>query len=490
MAKQNGWPITFTDDNGTFHQLRKVINGKPIYYQTYNVNAAISTRANYLHNGGGLGLDLEGQGMTAHIWDAGVARSTHQEYDGTGGSNRFSLGDGNATLNFHSAHVTGTIIASGVNAGAKGMAPQANAVGYNWGNDTNEAANAAASGMLLSNHSYGAVFTDLTGTNDWIIGAYIQDSKDWDDLMFNAPYYLMVVAAGNDGNDNATNTSPLNGNAAYDKLSFFTTSKNGLVVANGQDATINGDGSLNSVVRNFSSSEGPTDDLRIKPDIMGNGTGLFSTFETNDAAYASISGTSMASPNVCGSLLLLQQHYNNTNGVFMRASTLKGLALHTADDTEGTGPDAHTGWGLLNTKAAAETITNNGTQSWVSEEELTDGDTFTMDVLSDGISPLLASISWTDQGGQISTGILNDGTPVLVNDLDIRVTQTSSTFLPWKLTGVNTNEQGDNIVDPFERVDVTGASDTYTITVTHKGTLVGGSQKFSLIATGLTQKQC
>ena len=54
----------------------------------------------------------------------------------------------------------------------------------------------------------------------------------------------------------------------------------------------------------------------------------------------------------------------------MRAATLKGLALHTADDTESVGPDANTGWGLMNTKVAAETISNNGLQSWVSEEVL------------------------------------------------------------------------------------------------------------------------
>eukprot|EP00218_Dolichomastix_sp_CCMP3274_P013293 CAMPEP_0170150948 /NCGR_PEP_ID=MMETSP0033_2-20121228/48101_1 /TAXON_ID=195969 /ORGANISM="Dolichomastix tenuilepis, Strain CCMP3274" /LENGTH=62 /DNA_ID=CAMNT_0010388017 /DNA_START=443 /DNA_END=628 /DNA_ORIENTATION=- len=62
--------------------------------------------------------------MTAHVWDGGVARSTHQEYDGAGGNNRFSTGDSGA-LNYHSAHVTGTIMASGVVADAKGMAPHA-----------------------------------------------------------------------------------------------------------------------------------------------------------------------------------------------------------------------------------------------------------------------------------------------------------------------------------------------------------------------------
>ena len=124
-----------------------------------------------------------------------------------------------------------------------------------------------------------------------------------------------------------------------------------MIVANAQDANIDpSSGNLNSVNINSSSSQGPTDDLRIKPDITGNGTNVYSTYEDFDSHYASISGTSMASPNVMGSLLLLQQYYNEVNGSFMRAATLKGLALHTADDAGSNGPDAVFGWGLMNSK--------------------------------------------------------------------------------------------------------------------------------------------
>ena len=85
----------------------------------------------------------------------------------------------------------------------------------------------------------------------------------------------------------------------------------GILSANAQDANIDASGNLVSVSINSSSSEGPCDDYRIKPDITGNGTGLYSTYETADNAYNSITGTSMASPNVTGTLVLLQQHYNN-----------------------------------------------------------------------------------------------------------------------------------------------------------------------------------
>jgi chitodextrinase len=419
--------------------------------------------------------------MTAYIWDGGLARTTHQEYDGPGGNNRFSIGDNSTTLNFHAAHVTGTVIAYGAQANAKGMAPQASGVGHDWNSDKAEVATQAANGMLLSNHSYGFVGEQLP---DYYFGAYITDSRDWDELMFNAPYYLMVKAAGNDGNQDAYNGAPLDGNSAYDKLSGSATAKNNMVVANANDANINADGTLSSVTINSSSSEGPTDDLRIKPDITGNGTQVYSSYESSDTAYNSITGTSMASPNVMGSLLLLQQHHNQTKGAYMRAATLKGLALHTADDAGMVGPDPVFGWGLMNTKKAAEVISTEGTSSKISELTLTSGQSYQITVNSDGINDLMASISWTDRAG-IATTATNSNTAVLVNDLDVRITKNGATFLPWRLTSVNTNGLGDNTKDPYERISVANASGTYTITVTHKGSLVGSSQNYSLIVTGV-----
>lgn len=484
LASQRGWKIKFTDSKGSYYELMRISEeGKPLYYKTDNVDAAISTRANFLHKDGGLGLNVEGQGMTAYVWDGGLARETHQEYDGDGGENRYSVGDPSTSLSFHGAHVTGTIIASGFDAGAKGMAPKAKAIGHDWNSDLAEATAAAANGMLLSNHSYGFGADDIP---DWYFGAYREDARNWDNLMYNAPYYLQVNSAGNDGNNNRANDDPLEGNDAFDKINGRKTSKNALVIANGQDATINSDGTLSSVDRNTGSSEGPTDDLRVKPDLMGNGTGLYSTYEDADDAYNTISGTSMASPNVTGSLLLLQQHHKETYGNFMRASTLKGLALHTADDVDIAGPDSHTGWGQMNTKVAAETISKNGFESWISEEVLTNGGSYSITVKSDGLNPLLASISWTDKPGKVNEGTANDATPVLVNDLDVRVTKGNDEFKPWRLTGVYSNEKGDNLVDPFERVDVTNTtSGEYTITVTHKGTLEE-DQRFSLIITGIS----
>jgi hypothetical protein len=487
IAKQKGWKTKFTTQDGRLLELQKIVNGKPIYYTTFNVAAAKSTRVDHLNAGGSLGLNLEGQNMTAHVWDGGIARASHQEYDGAGGNNRFSAGD-SGSLNYHSAHVTGTIMASGVVANSKGMAPHSSVIGYDWNSDSSEATSAASNGMLVSNHSYGYAARNSLGqvqVPQYYFGGYIDDSRDWDDIMFNAPNYLMVVAAGNDGNDNTANTNPTGG-YGFDKLTGHSTAKNNLVVAAANDASIDTNGNLlSATIANFS-SEGPTDDFRIKPDIAGNGVSVYSTYDNSDTSYNSISGTSMASPNVTGSLLLLQQHYNNLNNSFMKAATLKGLALHTADDAGFSGPDAIFGWGLMNSKAAAEAITNKGNESKIDELTLTSGQTYSITVDSDGINPLLASISWTDRAGAVNTGTVNLTTPVLVNDLDIRVTQGVTSHLPYELTGATTNAKRDNNVDPYERVDVSGASGTFTITVTNKGTLIGGNQNFSLIVTGLT----
>ncbi|UOB15944.1 S8 family serine peptidase [Abyssalbus ytuae] len=488
LAKINNWPVTISKNN-TYLELQKVSEeGRPVYYTTFNADASFSTRTNHLNSGGSLGLSLNGQNMIAHIWDGGLALATHQEYDGAGGTNRFSVGDGTTTVHYHSAHVTGTIIASGVQANAKGMAPYAQAIGYDWNSDISEATSAANNGMLISNHSYGYATRDPDTGEAWLpdyyFGGYIDDSRDWDELMYNAPYYLMVVAAGNDGDDNTANGAPLGGNSSYDKLTGHSTSKNNLVVANAQDANVDSSGNLISVTINSSSSEGPTDDFRIKPDITGNGTDVISTLHRNDADYYSLTGTSMASPNVAGSLLLLQEHANNVNGSFLRAASLKGIALHTADDAGPAGPDAVYGWGLLNSKNAAMSITNNGSTSLIQELTLTNGQTYQITVDSDNVNDLIASVSWTDLPGTTTT-VTNSSTPVLVNDLDIRVTKGSTTYTPWKLTGLTTNGKGDNDVDPYERVDVEAASGSYTITVTHKGTLSTGSQAFTLIVTGI-----
>lgn len=481
-AKINGWEVYRLNQDGTYDELMSLSDdGKPIYYSIENVNAAKSTRANTLNTGGILSLSLDGQGMYSGVWDGGAVRTTHQEFDG-----RAVVGDGNTVLSANSAHathVTGTVSATGVSAGAKGMAPLSTVKTFDWSNDLPEVLEEAQNGLLLSNHSYGIPLANAPG--NWYMGAYSAEAAEWDQVSYSTPYYLMVLSAGNDGN--ATNPAPMT--SGYDKLTGNKNAKNNLVIANAQDATVDAQGNLVSVSINSSSSEGPSDDRRIKPDLTGNGTGLFSSTSASNTDYSTYSGTSMASPNVMGTLLLLQQHYKNVNNQFMKSATLKGLACNTADDKGRVGPDAVWGWGLLNAKKAAQAITTNGLQSWISEETLAQGQTYTFNTQSDGVNPMIATLCWTDVPGIAVNGTLNGTTPALVNDLDIRVTNGSGTFYPWRLQSVANLvalRTGDNNVDNVEGIKIDAPAGAYTVTVTHKGTLQNGPQNFSLIVTGIT----
>lgn len=499
MAAIKGWPLSFEDKNGSVHELMKLTpDGYPVYYSTQsNVAAAASTRTNYLNTGGGLGLTLDGQGMTARVWDGDVVRRSHNGFGG-----RVSTIDDSGTVfssegSQHATHVTGTIIANtwtGGSLNVKGMAFQANARTFNWTNDESEAITETAEGMLVSNHSYGVPVTGSTGTlPSWFIGSYVEDSRVWDEITFNAKYYLPIFSAGNDG-DNQNNPDPIA--FGIDKLVGNKVSKNVLTIANAEDAVIAANGDLTSVIINSSSSQGPSDDMRIKPDIAGNGTGLLSTNSLGNTSVATLTGTSMAAPNVTGTLLLLQQHQNNLTNSFMKAATLKGLACHTADDAGEVGPDPYFGWGLLNAKKAAETISNNGLSSWISEQRLNQGQSYVMTVASAGgaSNPLIASITWTDVPGEANNGqrlTPNDTFRALVNDLDIRITKDGTTYYPWKLNNVDPTlpaiRTGDNNIDNVELVRIDNpVAGNYVITITHKGNLVNGVQDYSLIVTGLS----
>lgn len=474
--------------NGSYRrQLMKfTFDGYPVFYATDNIDAARSTRTNYMH--GVLGLNTEGQNMTISVWDGGRARTTHQEFtvSSANTSSRVTIGDA-GELDDHATHVSGTIAARGAQIAAKGMAPRTSLTTFDWGNDDSEMSNSAAAGLLVSNHSYGTpMFVNGTfNVPDWFPGNYGGAARNVDIMAYNAPYYLIVASAGNEGNMN----NPAAFSPGLDKLTGNKVAKNNLVVANAQDAVINTDGSLQSVSINGSSSIGPSDDLRIKPDITGNGTNVYSSVSTGDSDYDSYSGTSMASPNVAGSVLLLQQYYNTLNGSFMRSATLKGLACHTADDAGTEGPDPVFGWGLLNMKFASETITAKGTGSVISELSLANNATYTQTFSTLSAGKLMATICWTDVPGSSKEGQLNSAAKALVNDLDLRLTRVSdgTVYTPWKLNILNANNavKGDNAVDNIERVEITVAEPgQYTLTVSHKGSITSGPQQYSLIVTG------
>ncbi len=493
IAKQKGWKIKGVDKNGSAYELIRIdTDGNPVYYQTTNYFAAKTIRTDKVYNNGGLGLNLQGQNMIVGLWDGGPVRLTHQKLNGKVVQRDNIAFNGANDLNRHATHVSGTMIAKASPGGlsARGMAFDAHEWAHDWNNDAGEMANEAAAGLLVSNHSYGMRSFDYYGNrliDIYWFGKYNSEARNWDEIMFNAPYYLAIDAAGND-RYYASNGSNKGG---YDMLTGNSTTKNGITVA--AIRRVNNYSGPSSVHMSGFSNWGPTDDGRIKPDISGQGVSVYSCVSDSDTSYATYDGTSMASPTITGSSILLQQHYHDVYGNYMRASTLKGLILHTADEAgSNPGPDYKFGWGLMNTGKAAVAISDNGIKSIIKEVNLSQGDTYSFTVHADGTKPLMASICWTDPAGNVITGtpanLLDNPTPALVNDLDIRVTKNGTTYYPWKLnpaSPANAATKGDNLVDNFEKVQVDNPSGDYTITISHKGNLLYGNQKVSIIVTGI-----
>jgi hypothetical protein len=223
--------------------------------------------------------------------------------------------------------------------------------------------------------------------------------------------------------------------------------------------------------------------------LVGNGDNLYSTSYSHNAAYTIMGGTSMASPNVAGSVALLYELFKNAAGSPPLSSTMRGLLIHTADEAgPADGPDYMGGWGLANMRAAADLIDiDTRAVDSIREGQLANGETKQYTFHSAGIEPLMVTLAWTDLPGTSPTTAVDPPNLMLVNDLDLRVKQGLNTWDPWRLDPSNPSlaaTRGDNFRDNVEKVSVASAtSGDVTIQITHKGTLTS-PQVFSLIFTG------
>jgi hypothetical protein len=522
---------------GRNYQLRAIENGVPMVDIENNVDAAISTAANLIRNIAP--YNVNGTNVTVGVWDGGGVRTTHQELTG-----RVAIMDG-AVVDDHATHVGGTIAAGGVVAAALGMAPRVRVDSYEWTSDTAEMSsrgmvtNAQYGRLPLSNHSYGSITGwdegDWSGTygvhwfGTWgsreadTFGIYNSTARSWDQLCAAAPYFLPFKSAGNDRNDTApangttfyyyngswqsktydSATDPYNDgwdNGGYDSISSYGVAKNIMTVGSVADAVSGGNRSLGHAAMSSFSAWGPADDGRIKPDLVANGEVLYSSLAGSDSSYAYYSGTSMATPNAAGTAALLVDYYLKlTTGSYMRASTLKGLLIHTADDLGNAGPDYQFGWGLLNAKAAADHLQRhfaNPTAKHLEENTITGTVAArTNQVLWDATNAIRVTLSWTDIAGTTKTG-LDNSNRCLINDLNLRVIgPNGQTNLPYVMpfvqnrsnpAGVATN--GVNNTDNIEQVYVASPSGSglCSIIVGRSGTLSGTTQLiYSLVVSGI-----
>ncbi len=514
FASRNNIVIWQELEDGTVIQLMDVVDGKPVFNITHNVGAAITTRADRLWEGGSSGLEISGEGYDKlGEWDGGATRVSHQEFTNLGLS-RVIQADNATQLSSHATHVAGTLIGGGANMSAKGMAYKGLLKAYDWNNAESEMAAAAAQGMEISNHSYGWITgwhsssgnwtwygdNNISPVEDWKFGYYGSRSRDWDIIAYNAPNYLITKSSGNDRGQGPSwagqpgQPERDGGDDGFDCISDGGISKNILTVGAVQEV-LNYTGPSSVQMSSFS-SWGPADDGRIKPDVVGKGVSVYSSTATNNSSYSSYNGTSMSSPNVAGTMALLQQHYQQTHdGQPMRSSTLKALVIHTADEAgPHDGPDYMFGWGLVNAERAAELISeDNVMQNVIDEVILNDGETWERVVTASGNQPFRVTVVWTDVPGVVPPAALNARVANIINDLDLRIEDSDgNVFYPYKLDPDNPTAAATtdlkNFVDNVEQVFIANPEAAeYTIIVDHDGPLTNGLQVFSIVISGIDE---
>ncbi len=489
---------SYSEDDRVYLMIDVTPTGEPLYIKTDNAGVASSIGVNQLRSGGSLGIDILGADLKVGVWDGGRIRNSHVEF-----GDRVQNSDGASANSNHATHVMGTIVASGVNSSARGMAPESLVVAYDFDNDLSEMTNLARpdqTTLLLSNHSYGTLAgwdqgsngtwtwygdPSISTTEDYKFGFYDSRSRLWDQLAYNAPYYTIVKSAGNDRADTGDGSRPPDG--PYNSISTYGNAKN-IITVGAVSKVLNYSGPQSVQMSNFS-SWGPTDDGRIKPDLVAPGVNIFSTSSSSDDSYSQLNGTSMAAPAITGGLSLLQQLYSQVNnGNFMRAATLKALAIHTAKEAGSLpGPDYQFGWGLLDVEAGAKFILYvDGTNNQIIEGNILNNEVFEVELYPVANEKITATLVWTDPAGTPPPNSLNPNTLMLVNDLDLRIVDEEGVEqFPWVLNPSSPGlgaSRADNFRDNVEKIEFDSPLPRkYFLRVKHKGPLTNGQQNFSLI---------
>ena len=276
------------------------------------------------------------------------------------------------------------------------------------------------------------------------------------------------------------------------------------------------------------SGAGPTDDGRIKPDLVavgspsaiaraafgfnftpavGNPFGVL-VGPTNGGAGTykiDIQGTSFSAPTVSGLLGLVMQRRNQLYPALpaseaWRGSTLKSIAINGCDDVGAPGPDYRMGHGAANAQSSVQAVTDehaNGRGSLIKELSMAPSASVSWVVQSTGVVPLSVTTAWTDPAGPALTVVSTPESqaPMLVNNIDLRVeylgpdissvagsTTPVATFLPWVLNPDLNGEtdalrsaaavRGLDNRNNVEKVSIaTPAAGRYRITLTHSGAL-------------------
>ena len=253
-------------------------------------------------------------------------------------------------------------------------------------------------------------------------------------------------------------------------LGSYQSAKNGLVVGN----------TSNNGTIYFSSSRGPVNDGRIKPEICALGDAVASSVGPTEYGYDFAWGTSMASPAVAGGIALLVQRYKQLNGnVNPRNGLMKALICNGGRDLGNPGPDYTYGFGWMNLLRSVDMLENN--QYFISSVATSGNNTHNITVPAN-TAQLKVMLYWNDPAAAVLAS------QTLVNDLDLEVRDPSSTLtLPYILDSVHTNVNnnattGVDHINNIEQVVVTNpASGSFTVNVIGTSITQNSPQEYFLV---------
>ena len=399
---------------------------------------------------------LTGNNINIAVRDDG----TIDNHDGL--YNRLTIID-NDTISSHATHIAGIIGSSNdlSSSPKKGsISPEVNIYSYNTINDTgflSDFASAISYNAYIINNSWSTNIGWEGGTfydNQSLFGDYTTDTEDMDDFIYS--YYddsaVIIKSAGNHRNDYGTGnphdgTYYDNDGDYYNCIDPVGCAKNAITV-----------GSVGTSSSQYQSSTfsswGPTDDGRLKPDLVADGYNLYSTLPDNEYGY--LSGSSMATAVVTGTTALIFQAFKDNFNFYPTADTVKALLCNYTVDLGKTGPDFSYGFGLLDAEATIQAILNydNSSGGHFSKGIISETGEFfeyqfdiTQNVNDD--QPVSITIAWTDPPGSPSA------TNALVNDLDLIVYNSSGTaFFPFyfkEYSDIPTHSTDEYTVDPTEQ---------------------------------------
>ncbi len=248
-----------------------------------------------------------------------------------------------------------------------------------------------ALGVTVQNHSYGVGIENYYGI----------ESNEYDKHCRDFPAMVHVFSSGNDG-DKADVAGVYAGIIGFANLTGqFKTSKNTLSVGSS-------DKFGNVVAR---SSRGPSQDGRVKPEVIAYG----------DA------GSSDAAAVVSGISLLIQQYYQDLQGNLPPSSLVKAILINSADDSARPEVDFEAGFGNADALGSVKTIEQN---NFFLGNASQDDDAIHTINIPPGVHQLKATLVWNDPEA------LPNAVQALINDLDFELVHVSSgnRWKPWVLS--------------------------------------------------------